>query len=261
VIRFGIGQIIVMNRTLELLEDLHTVYLNPDNGSVYQDLTEADEYIKLFKYEYSKDPLKFEVKENYLEKFTDTEDFSDIDDYNISRYMYNGRMVGNAPFYGNDMVATQYLEGFPVSFDYNNFVFSTISLASYSWTAGRVCNNFGIFSSEKPIAPWTVQTLTNCIGSPMLWINSIGLLISGYGFANMGLVQNASFTWSVNEISIAKFYYVHRRYTYAEINSEILFKIKQNKEEIDVSPIGELEEVKTASPNWNNSLSFLRITR
>jgi len=215
----------VMGRIIGLENGENNIYLNPLNGNIVS--YQKEDYIKIATINYNKETKTIEI-ETKTESFSDNikADF-DFKNYHNCRNLGNRRMIANGPYYGDTslMGSTEFLEGLPISFNYNSFIMSSISIASYNWAGGRMCFN---------------TTLTNAnVHNPPFTGYSPGCGISS--------------SFSIPQISLA----IPMNLLYG--NGLAALKIKGS--EIKINPIALDNSSISTSPDWAASMSMLNILK
>jgi len=247
----------VMGCVIGLKDGENSVYLNPSNGNIVS--YQKEDYIKIATINYDKKTKTVKI-ESETELFSDDiKDDFDFKKYHNCRNLGNGRMIANGPYYGNSalMGSTEFLEGLPISFNYNSFIMSSISIASYNWAGGRMCFNTTLTRANVHNPPFTGHS-PGCSIPSSFSVPQISLAIPMTLFYGNWL---AAMKWINGMTSIVDFFYTHRQYTNVEINKNDLFRLKIKDSEIKINPIALDKVSASTSPDWAASMSMLNILK
>ena len=251
----------VMGCTIGLKDGENIIYINPTNGNISS--YKEDDYIKIATISYNKKKKTIKIStetESFTEEINnDANTEYDFHKYHNCRNLGNGRMIANGPYYGDSSVmgSTEFLEGLPISFNYNSFIMSSISIASYNWAGGRMCFNTSLTNANVHNPPFTGRS-PGCSISSSFAVPQISLAIPTSLLYGAGL---ASMQWINGMTSIVDFFYTHRQYTNVEINKNDLFRLKIKKNDIKINPIALNNASATVSPDWDSSMSMLNILK
>jgi len=252
------GGLVVCNKVVKIPLDgkEHGIYLNKKNLNVEIDnVTDGNNFVLVATCKISKNG------EYELSKQTNDFDNKNIAYPHLGRSKLNNFRIHSAPLFGDgglDIPVSGYLEGLPIDFNYNGFFYSSISLDTYGWAAGRSCFNSVFLGDPNAIVPYyTALPLRPCgVFSPLMEFElAMSIMCPIFG---IDMLMRDAGNYVFNMLSIAKFLYPFRRYTDLKINTKDLFSIKVNGSIVEMSPI-ETDEPESPISNATSGLSMFNL--
>ena len=255
----GEHDIYIKKSSLDVFLDLEQNANNNNDGSVLAlnpELTGNKNtdptVVKIATYTYNKKNGDFSIKK-YTTDFKKPEL---LERMIMGRSVWNNARVHNGPLYdeNGDIPISGYLEGFPVDFNYESFLMSTIALASYNWVGGRACFTGNTISRSIPF--YTAKPIGGCSNDMTRLMISLPLspLIFPLAYAT-GVLLDQAFK---SKISTVFSLYIHRRYTDIQINNENMFEIRTDTEH-SMSPLSKKGEDNYNVPDFNGQLSMFNL--
>jgi len=251
--------ILIGNSELPLVDGEHTIYLNNANGQYYLDNKSTENDVKIALYTYDS-----KTKDLDIEFVTENFEYKQTNNWLLGRSMWTNNRIHSGPLYGSGDVDTPvsgYLEGLPVDFNYESFVFSTLALATYVWAGGRSCFSSIFLGGVQTNVPYyTARPLMPCAEFTPKMEFELGPIAISFPLAVLDAMLEDATNYIMNMFSLVFFQYSHRRYTDFQINTKDMYSFKIEGKEISVSPLGgQLSSSTSTLPDFNASLSMFNL--
>ncbi len=196
------GRINIFGRNVEIYEGTHEVSINTEDGAIYTDSSAGDPVVGY--------TLESDGHIVISSRLVNPEKIGKQPVKALD--MFGESIVSKGPFYDSLDVATVYLEGFLMSFNYYAMANIVSAITPYIWAGGRVCNSS--FFTPGAINPaYTAMPSSGRCGSAGA---------GGFDYFSSP-VHDSMRDFVGNATSIVFSYRTHRKYIFFASNVDGLF--------------------------------------